>query len=182
MVSKTQSVLRLSLPLALFLCGAAATNLHAEETPLDKQAKYAAAVADLHHPDFRTRQQAYKTLAEAGAAAVPAIEAGAREANRETRDRAISLLLGAALSRQKEVPQAGTRALEQLAAAKEESLKRAARTALEELKGAKVVRAIDRISELGGTVTSATGVDLELQGPFATPGQAGTKVWHSLPI
>ncbi|MFN0020830.1 MAG: hypothetical protein ACKVP0_21430 [Pirellulaceae bacterium] len=166
MASKTQSAFRLLLPLALFL-GAAATSLHAEETPLDKQAKYAAAVADLHHPDFRTRQQAYKTLAEAGVAAVPAIEAGAREGNRETRDRAISLLLGAALSRQKDVPPAGERALVQLAETKDKSLQRSARTALEELKSAKVVRAIDRISELGGTVTSATGVDLELQGPFA---------------
>lgn len=167
MLSRLQSVFRLGLPLVLSLVGAAQPTLRAEEQRNDKPANYAAAVAALNHPDFRTRQQAYKTLAEAGVAAVPAIEDGARDGNRETRDRAISLLLGAAMSRQKGVPQAGERALEELAGAKDASLKRAALTALEELKGAKIVRAIDRIQDFGGTVTSTTGVDLELNGPFA---------------
>lgn len=167
MVSRQQSVFRLRLPLVLCLAGAAHLTSFAEDQRDDKQANYAASVAALDHPDFRTRQQAYKTLAEAGAAAVPAIEDGARDGNRETRDRSISLLLGAALSRQKGVPQAGERALEELAGAKEASLKRAALTALEELKRTKIVRAIDRIQDLGGTVTSTTGVELELNGPFA---------------
>ena len=45
MVSKTQTVVRLCLPLAFFLCSAAETCLHAEDTPLEKQAKHSAAVA-----------------------------------------------------------------------------------------------------------------------------------------
>ncbi|MBC7856447.1 MAG: hypothetical protein IAF94_23705 [Pirellulaceae bacterium] len=155
--------------LLLMISWGAATELRlpASESDEEVKAKYAAAVDALHHRDFRVRQQAYKTLTQAGAAAVPAIERGARSGNRETRDRAISLLLAAALSRQSDAGQAGEHALEQLVAAKEDSLKRAARTALEELKGAKLVRAIDRIHAFGGTVTSTLGVDLDLEGPFA---------------
>jgi len=155
--------------LLLLICGSALLpmRLMAAETAADPAAKYAAAVDALHHRDFRARQQAYKTLAEAGAAAVPAIEAGARGGDRETRDRAISLLLSAALSRKKDAGQAGEQALEQLATAKDDSLKRVASIALDELKGAKLVRAIDRIHAFGGTVTSSTGVDLDLEGPFA---------------
>lgn len=155
--------------LLLVISWGAATELRltAAESGDEVKARYAAAVDALHHHDFRARQQAYKTLAQAGAAAVPAIEAGARNGNRETRDRAISLLLAAALSGQRDAGQAGEHALEQLVAAKDDSLKRAARTALEELKGAKIVRAIDRIHAFGGTVTSTTGVDLDLEGPFA---------------
>jgi hypothetical protein len=155
--------------LPLMICGGTLLpmRLVAAETAAEAAAKYAAAVDALHHRDFRARQQAYKTLAEAGAAAVPAIEAGARGGDRETRDRAISLLLSAALSRKKDAGQAGEQALEQLATAKDDSLKRVAGTALDELKGAKLVRAIDRIHAFGGTVTSSTGVDLDLEGPFA---------------
>ena len=142
-------------------------RLFAAEPDEKATARYAAAVNALHHRDFRTRQQAYKTLAEAGASAVPAIETGARDGDRETRDRAISLLLSAALSRKKDAGQAGEQALEQLSAAKDESLKRVAQSALDELKGAKLVRAVDRIQAFGGTVTSTTGVDLDLEGPFA---------------
>lgn len=155
--------------LLLMISWGAATELRlpAAESDDEVKARYAAAVDALHHHDFRARQQAYKTLMKAGSAAVPAIEAGARNGNRETRDRAISLLLAAALSGQRDAGQAGEHALEQLVAAKDDSLKRAARTALDELKGAKIVRAIDRIHALGGTVTSTTGVDLDMEGPFA---------------
>ena len=166
---RTRVQLALCACLAVVICSGAAieVRLFAAETTADAAAKYAAAVDALHHRDFRARQQAYKTLAEAGAAAVPAIEAGARNGDRETRDRAISLLLSAALSRKKDAGQAGEQALEQLATAKDDSLKRVVRSALDELKGAKLVRAIDRIQALGGTVTSTTGVDLDLEGPFA---------------
>ena len=113
--------------------------LVAAETAEEATARYVAAVDALHHRDFRARQQAYKTLAEAGAAAVPAIEAGARDGDRETRDRAISLLLSAALSRKKDAGMAGEQALELLVTTKDDSLKRVASTALNELKGAKLV-------------------------------------------
>ncbi len=160
-------VLRGCLLLVISWGAATELRLSAAESDDEVKARYAAAVDALHHHDFRARQQAHKTLAQAGAAAVPAIEAGARNGNRETRDRAISLLLAAALSRQADAGKAGKQALQELVVAKDDSLKRAARSALDELKGAKVVRAIDQIQELGGTVTSSTGVDLDLKGPFA---------------
>lgn len=167
MWTRIQLAIRCGLPLVI-CCGVLLQmQLFAVESGEETTARFAAAVDALHHHDFHIRQQAYKTLAEAGAAAVPAIEAGALNGDRETRDRAISLLLSAALSRQKDAGQVGEQALEQLAGTKDESLKRVARTALEELKGAKLVRAIDRIHAFGGTVTSTTGVDLDLEGPFA---------------
>ncbi len=162
---RNQSQLILLGSVALAICSG--SPLPAAEIGDKEAANYAAAVDALHHRDFRARQQAYRTLAEAGAAAVPAIEAGARGGDRETRDRAISLLLSAALSRKQDSGRAGERALALLATAKDQSLQRVARAALNELQGAKLVQAIDRIQALGGTVTSTTGVDLDLEGPFA---------------
>lgn len=141
----------------------AASAVGDEKAPLS----YEEAAARLQHRDFRVRQQSYKLLAEAGAAAVPAVLEAARGGDRETRDRAISLLLSTALSRRKEASQAGEIALESLVSSADGRMVRAARTALAELKGSKVMRAIDRIHGLGGTVTSTTGVDLEPEGPFA---------------
>jgi hypothetical protein len=105
------------------ICGGTLLPLRlvAAESAEEAAARYVAAVDALHHRDFRARQKAYKTLAEAGAAAVPAIEAGARGGGRETQDRAISLLLSAALSRKKDASTAGEQALEQLATAKDDS-------------------------------------------------------------
>src|SRR6185436_17666183 len=107
MRTRFQLALRCCLPLVI-CCGAAVPmRLFAAEPGEEATARFAAAVDALHHHDFRIRQQAYKTLAEAGAGAVPEIEAGARNGDRETRDRAISLLLSAALSRKKDAGLAG---------------------------------------------------------------------------
>ena len=144
-----------------------ASILPAAEPTAPAKDKYAAAVEALHHRDFRTRQQAFKTLADAGAAAVPAIEAAAQSGDRETRDRAISLLMSAALSRKTDAAKAGEQALGELAAIKDNSFQRVARAAVAELKEAKLVRAIDKIEAFGGTITSTNGVDLDLEGPYA---------------
>jgi hypothetical protein len=131
------------------------------------KASYATTVEALSRGDFRSRQQAYKSLADAGAAAVPAIEAGARGGDRETRDRAIALLMSAALSKKKDAALAGEQALQQLAAAKDTTLQRIARSSLAELKNAKLVRAVDRIEAFGGTVTCTNGFELDMEGPYA---------------
>src|SRR6476620_3550752 len=110
------------LPLFLLLSGAS-LSLSQEQA----STRYEVSAASLSHHDFRVRQQAYKALADAGAAAVPAVVTAAQRGNRETRDRAISLLLAASLSRQKEASQAGERGLVQLAAAQDEQLTRAVR-------------------------------------------------------
>jgi Leucine Rich repeat len=167
MGTRFQLLLRGCVPLSICVGIALEARLPAAESGNEQTARFAAAVDALHHPDFRARQQAYKSLARGGAAAAPAIEAAARAGDRETRDRAIALLLSAALSRQKDAVQAGRQALEQLAAANDDSLRRIAGKALEQLQAAKAVRAIEEIQARGGTVTSTTGVDLDLEGPFA---------------